>query len=177
MPYRIAIGSCSHPSLPQPLWKIIQDRRPAAFVWGGDAVYADRYAGLNWTAVGLHRIEERTNNNNSDDGGIKRGGSWRLTFPPPSIHLEATPEIISDWYKRQWDVDDYRSFVEGWYDEEQNVTVRPIIFGTIDDHDYGQNNGDYTYQYKRYAPFFDKFWYTSVHLHIIIRYQNMLSCF
>ena len=55
MPHRIAFGSCSHPSLPQPLWKIIKSRRPAAFVWGGDAIYADKYAGLNYRII-YHNI-------------------------------------------------------------------------------------------------------------------------
>eukprot|EP00585_Thalassiosira_rotula_P002453 CAMPEP_0196132890 /NCGR_PEP_ID=MMETSP0910-20130528/2327_1 /TAXON_ID=49265 /ORGANISM="Thalassiosira rotula, Strain GSO102" /LENGTH=761 /DNA_ID=CAMNT_0041392541 /DNA_START=40 /DNA_END=2325 /DNA_ORIENTATION=+ len=178
--HRIAIGSCSHPSLPQPLWKIIHARQPAAFIWGGDAVYSDRFAGRNWTAVGLHRVahENDVNNNNSNDPsspnhhhaharstGKKKnnGGGWRMTFPPPSIHVEATPDVIQSWYEEQWDVDDYRRFVEGWYDDvgddddrqyqqqqkQQQQLTRPIVFGTIDDHDYGQNNGDITYQYKR----------------------------
>ena len=153
MPHRIAFGSCSHPSLPQPLWKIIKSRRPAAFVWGGDAIYADKYAGLNWTAVGFHRINDDQTQNYSTSS------SWRLTFPPPSIHTDATPEMLSDWYEKQWGVEDYRSFVEGWYDDEHhinntsqsydNIIIKPLLFGTVDDHDYGQNNGDYTYQYKK----------------------------
>ena len=57
-PYRLAFGSCSHPALPQPLWPIISSRKPAGFIWGGDAIYADHFAGLNWTAVGLHRSSE-----------------------------------------------------------------------------------------------------------------------
>ena len=128
MPHRIAVGSCSHPSLPQPLWPIVRSRRPAAFVWGGDAVYADKFAGLNWTAVGLRRVP---------DGNKTH---WRLTFPPPSIHLDATPEIIRGWYEEQWRVEGYQKFVNGWRDgEEGDASVtRPIIFGTIDDHDYGQ---------------------------------------
>jgi len=151
MPHRIAFGSCSHPSLPQPLWKIIKSRHPTAFVWGGDAIYADKYAGLNWTAVGWERInDDQTQNNTSS--------SWRLTFPPPSIHTDATPAIINGWYEKQWGVEDYRSFVEGWYEDKHHINntsqshnniMKPLLFGTVDDHDYGQNNGDYTYQYKK----------------------------
>jgi len=150
MPHRIAFGSCSHPSLPQPLWKIIKSRHPAAFVWGGDAIYADKYAGLNWTAVGFHRINDDQTQNSSSSSS-----SWRLTFPPPSVHVDATPKIIHDWYEKQWGIEDYRSFVEGWYDDEHNINntqsynIKPLLFGTVDDHDYGQNNGDYTYQYKK----------------------------
>ncbi|KAL7532916.1 hypothetical protein ACHAWF_004284 [Thalassiosira exigua] len=141
MPHRVAFGSCSHPSLPQPLWGPIRARRPAAFVWGGDAIYADRHAGFDWTAVG------------------RRG-----TFPPPTIHVEATPGCIREQYEEQWGVEDYRRFVGGWAGGEDDAdggggggggaksgawVDRPVIFGTIDDHDYGQNNGDHTYQYKR----------------------------
>ena len=115
MPYRIAIGSCSHPSLPQPLWKIIHSRKPAAFIWGGDAVYADVFAGINWTAAGLHRIDP---NNNATTDGSRQGG-WRLTFPPPSIHIDATPGVIRDWYEKQWEVEDYRNFVEAGMRERQ----------------------------------------------------------
>mmetsp|Transcript_16622 Transcript_16622/g.35917 ORF Transcript_16622/g.35917 Transcript_16622/m.35917 type:complete len:661 (+) Transcript_16622:84-2066(+) len=145
MPYRIAIGSCSHPLLPQPLWKIIRARQPTAFIWGGDAVYSDRFNGRNWTAVGLHRVHDDESNATS-----KNDGGWRLTFPPPSIHLDATPDIIRHWYEEQWGVEDYRRFVEGWYDAENSTQLtRPLIYGIIDDHDYGQNNGDLTYQYKQ----------------------------
>jgi hypothetical protein len=147
MPYRIAIGSCSHPSLEQPLWQIIRSREPAAFIWGGDAIYSDHFVGLNWTAVGIHRVvhgEGETNtlrNTNS---------SWTFTFPPPSIHVDATPDMIRYWYEQQWAIDDYRHFVEGWNSSDSNDSLtRPIIFGVIDDHDYGQNNGDSTYQYKK----------------------------
>ena len=88
-------------------------------MWAGDAVYADVFAGLNWTAIGLHR---------------KSDGGWTLTFPPPSIHIDATPEVIQGWYEKQLGVEDYQTFVEGWYgDGETNdgaKLTRPIIFGT-----------------------------------------------
>ena len=163
--HRIAFGSCSHPALPQPLWKIINSRHPAAFIWGGDAVYSDVYAGLNWTAVGVQRVHASDTHNSSSSSN-----SWRLTFPPPSIHVDATPDIIHGWYEKQYNVVDYRQFVQGWYDDyangisiAQTQLTRPIIFGTVDDHDYGQNNGDYTYQYKRESNLeFLGFLYTGV---------------
>src|SRR6056300_1965960 len=140
-PYRLAFGSCSHPSLPQPLWPIITSRHPAAFIWGGDAIYADRYAGLNWTAVGLHHHTSGGDGDNNDDG------EWKITFPPPSVHLEATPDIIRDWYEKLLNVEGYQQFLEG-FDMDLNDTSsssssttpakttkvhsRPVIFGTID---------------------------------------------
>jgi len=37
---RIAFGSCNEQDLQNKLWPIIASRNPAAFVWGGDAIYA-----------------------------------------------------------------------------------------------------------------------------------------
>mmetsp|Transcript_24599 Transcript_24599/g.49015 ORF Transcript_24599/g.49015 Transcript_24599/m.49015 type:complete len:743 (+) Transcript_24599:280-2508(+) len=153
MPYRIAIGSCSHPSLPQPLWPVLRSRRPSAFVWGGDAIYADRFAGMNWTAVGVSWSDD--GDEDEEEKKEKKKGSWKVTFPPPSIHVDATPEIIREWYRKQWEVASYREFANGW--ERSNaegaeggrVVDRPIVFGTIDDHDYGSNNGDATFRFRR----------------------------
>jgi len=82
-----------------------------------------------------------------------------ITFPPPSVHLDATPDVIRGWYERQLEVEGYRQFLEG-FDVNMSdidgggvvtemVHSKPLIFGTIDDHDYGQNNGDFTYQFKK----------------------------
>lgn len=40
IPDRIAFGSCNDQDRQNKLWPIIQARNPAAFVWGGDAIYA-----------------------------------------------------------------------------------------------------------------------------------------
>ncbi|KAL7508282.1 hypothetical protein ACHAXN_005350 [Cyclotella atomus] len=131
MPNRIVIASCSHPALPQPLWPIISSRNPASFVWAGDAIYADRFEGLDWKSIGLRKDKDSQ--------------KWTFTFPPPSIHQDATPAVIRGWYNRQWEEQiEYRKFVGG-----SNGTKRPLVFGTIDDHDLGQNNGDITYRYRR----------------------------
>ena len=79
---------------------------------------------------------------------------WKITFPPPSVHLEATPDIIRDWYEEQLNLEGYQQFLDGFDimdidNKTRKVHSRPVIFGTIDDHDYGMNNGDFTYQYKR----------------------------
>jgi hypothetical protein len=39
-PSRIAFGSCNDQDHQNNLWPIIESRSPAAFVWGGDAIYA-----------------------------------------------------------------------------------------------------------------------------------------
>ena len=110
---RIAFGSCNSQNLTQPLWDVITSRRPAAFVWAGDAIYAD------------HLLSSNSN--------------WK-TFPPRPVMSVATPERLEAYYKIQQSIPAYRNFLE-----VSNAT----IFGTLDDHDMGQNNADETYQYRR----------------------------
>ncbi|GAB2287627.1 hypothetical protein Dimus_021998 [Dionaea muscipula] len=38
---RIAFGSCSNQSAPQPIWKAIMDFNPDLFIWMGDNIYGD----------------------------------------------------------------------------------------------------------------------------------------
>jgi hypothetical protein len=39
-PHRIAFGSCNDQDSKNAFWPIIESRKPTAFVWGGDAIYA-----------------------------------------------------------------------------------------------------------------------------------------
>ena len=109
-PSRILFGSCNSQNLTQPLWPIITSRDATAFVWAGDSIYADQFAGLDFSH-----------------------------FPPHPKHISATPKRLRSYYNKQLSHPGYRKLVES------NIT----IFGTVDDHDYGQNNGDRTYKYRR----------------------------
>jgi hypothetical protein len=40
---RIAFGSCNDQDRKNNLWPIIESRNPAAFIWGGDSIYAGNY--------------------------------------------------------------------------------------------------------------------------------------
>ena len=42
-PSRIAFGSCNSQDLQNNLWPIIEERKPAGFIWGGDSIYAGEY--------------------------------------------------------------------------------------------------------------------------------------
>lgn len=106
---RILFGSCNSQSYEQPLWPAILRRQATAWIWAGDAIYADQNVGLDWS-----------------------------TFPPHPQVLDATPQVLEQLYKEQRDHALYSQLI-------QNTT----IFGTFDDHDYGANNGDSTYKYKR----------------------------
>jgi hypothetical protein len=40
---RIAFGSCNEQDLQNNFWSIIEEREPAAFIWGGDAIYGGEF--------------------------------------------------------------------------------------------------------------------------------------
>lgn len=40
---RIAFGSCNDQKMKNNLWNVIESRNPAAFIWGGDAIYAGMF--------------------------------------------------------------------------------------------------------------------------------------
>ena len=54
-----------------------------------------------------------------------------MTFPPPSIHVEATPDVIQSWYEEQWDVEGLEKAlatefsneitVQKWLDEDDRL--------------------------------------------------------
>ena len=91
------------------MWPNVRNRNATAFVWGGDAIYADK------TRVG-----------ETNEVGRRLG----------------TPNIFKDHYRQQLAHPEYSKVVE-----------EMPIFRTIDDHDYGVNNGDETYIYERDAGF------------------------
>ena len=106
---RILFGSCSSQEYPQRLWPVMASRNATAFVWAGDAIYADRNSGFDFSH-----------------------------FPPKTIVEDATPERLRQLYAEQLEHEGYKSFAEQTY-----------ITGTWDDHDYGINNGDERFRYKR----------------------------
>lgn len=108
-PHRIAFGSCNDQDSKNAFWPIIESRKPTAFVWGGDAIYADYKTDVVWSK-----------------------------FPPSSENVCGTPARLEQLYKKQLLQPAYQSLLES------NVTV----FGTFDDHDYGCNNADRTFEHR-----------------------------
>lgn len=100
-PNRIAFGSCNHQSLDQPLWPIIESRNVSAFIWGGDAIYADT----------------------RDRKG--------------KVKCVKDAETFERKYQEQLGNDGYDSFLRN---------SKAYVFGIMDDHDFGCNNGDRTYE-------------------------------
>jgi len=69
---RIAFGSCNEQDMQNDFWPIIAARKPAGFIWGGDAIYADVEGSIDWTS-----------------------------FPPRSTHECATPGRLRSLYDKQ----------------------------------------------------------------------------
>jgi hypothetical protein len=115
-------GSSSSP----PLWPAMSDRNATAFVWTGDAVYADDFT--------------------FEKGGRKRP-------------KDATPDVQERLWAELLELPEYKHFTrrqpgDGLASRKPAMTV----LGVFDDHDYGSNNGDRRYRYKREsAVFFTNF--------------------
>jgi hypothetical protein len=80
---RIAFGSCNDQDVQNNLWPVIESRKPAAFIWGGDAIYADMYTPTDWS-----------------------------TFPPTSGLQCATPDRLKMLYREQLSVPGYRRLLD-----------------------------------------------------------------
>lgn len=81
--YRIAFGSCNDQDVQNNLWPVIESRKPAAFIWGGDAIYADFHTATDWS-----------------------------TFPPTSELQCATPDRLKALYRKQLAVPGYRRLLD-----------------------------------------------------------------
>ena len=125
---RILFGSCNKHDQPQPLWSAIARLAPAAWVWAGDAAYHDRGCGVD-------------------------------------CFVEGAPDAMADAYARQRAVPGYAALRERVPMYAQNprphyrarqpslpttttATSPRCSYGTWDDHDYGRNDGDRTYEHR-----------------------------
>jgi alkaline phosphatase D len=106
-PSRFIFGSCNSQHFQQPFWDVIIQRDVTAFIWAGDAVYAD--------------------DRRDKDGNV----------------LDATPEYLRQLYQKQRSVPGYQELT----DKSNKLGVS--IFGAMDDHDFGKNNGDKTFRWKQ----------------------------
>jgi alkaline phosphatase D len=110
MPDRILFGSCHSQHYKSLIWPSIRSRNAAAFVWAGDAIYADDF-------------------------------TYTKGFRLPK-HKAATPEQLRSLFNELAENEGYKALL---LQNNKSVT----ILGAIDDHDFGANNGDKTYPYKR----------------------------
>lgn len=132
-PSRIAFGACNDQDQQNNLWPLIEARKPAAFIWGGDAIYAGTQVLCREGNALTHPLTPVTRANTiyryivvavvllylrTD---IQGPTDWSV-FPPTSTHECATPARLRSLYRKQRNVAGYRDLLE------QNVT----IFGTFD---------------------------------------------
>jgi hypothetical protein len=187
----------------QPFWRVIDERSPAAFVWVGDAIYADDRP---WDGDQEYRHHQHHQHREADDdidaendmdsrsttasfssSLVKWYNRWfhhrQYQHRRRSRHKDATPEYQRYLYQQQRSVPGYKALLERGMMNTDNTKPRsendttesnknddndnddgtagtssssaastrpPIsIFGTYDDHDYGRNNGDSTFPYKK----------------------------
>ena len=121
-PSRLVFGSCNGHDHPQPLWSRIHRRNATAFVWVGDSVYGDETGQWDWSV-----------------------------FPPIKRVVPATPERLERLYRQQRHPQhDYAQYMlNNNNNNNSSKTTTPRVFGTIDDHDYGVDNGDERYEHKK----------------------------
>ena len=121
---RILFGSCSSQHHDQPLWSNIISRNAAAFVWCGDAIYADDRRKNKLSREELEEVGHTTSNNGNV---ISRIGNAIvksiLTEPAKHTVVDATPNYLRQLY--------YEQKQEPNYKELMNTGIS--IIGTIDD--------------------------------------------
>lgn len=82
MPDRVLFASCSSQHYKQVIWPSIISRNASAFVWAGDAVYADDF---------------------------ESSGRWM--WPRKKVKI-ATPQVLRDLYEQQWKDPGYKALLE-----------------------------------------------------------------
>ena len=80
---RILFGSCNSQAYPQKLWPAVIARNATAFVWAGDAIYADVHFGHDFSS-----------------------------FPPKTVIDHATPERLHELYEAQKQQEGYKTLLE-----------------------------------------------------------------
>eukprot|EP01083_Nonionella_stella_P121064 363527_1 len=115
---RILFGSCSRSYLPQPLWPSIVSRNPDVWIWTGDIVYHDR-------------------------PNANRVGTLLALLVPQLVYHDRFRWIFGATEPRNYDYNFQQQLDHPGYKQLLTNNTTKII-GTWDDHDYGQDDGDYT---------------------------------
>eukprot|EP01083_Nonionella_stella_P250810 866069_1 len=115
---RILFGSCAKSYLPQPLWPSIVSRNPDVWIWTGDIVYHDR-------------------------PNANRVGTLLALLVPQLVYHDRFRWIFGATEPRNYDYNFQQQLDHPGYKQLLTNNTTKII-GTWDDHDYGQDDGDYT---------------------------------
>jgi alkaline phosphatase D len=124
---RILVASCNSQYYKPVLWESMSERNAAAFIWAGDAIYGDTFTRTNLSIIervlGTRKVQEATPQDLQKAYDI-------------ILNSTGYCELLTR-QKREHRNKESSSF-------EHNMTV----LGVWDDHDYGVDNGDTTYQHK-----------------------------
>jgi alkaline phosphatase D len=146
---RLGFGSCSRVEKDQPLWPHIATAGLDAWIWGGDAIYADeRHACVSFF---VHRkgAELGACVSRLRDSVLGRARpAWMVR---DNTHFTpARPERIERLYRAQLADAGYAAFLKDLRRGDEFADPSRII-GTWDDHDFGIDDGDRTYAFKAEA--------------------------
>lgn len=103
--HRIAFGSCNEQDKVNHLWPVIESREPVAFVWGGDAIYADKNLGIQFDR-----------------------------FPPSFPAKHATPQRLKTLYRKQRQVPGYKRIIDKnitIFGTLDGTCVRALVCGSV----------------------------------------------
>ena len=143
---RLGFGSCNRVEKEQPLWPSISSAGLDAWIWGGDAIYADTKHPC--VKVLTHRNMEEL----GACAGRLRDRVLGRTRPRAMVRenthfTPARPKRIERLYRAQLAHRGYAAFVEELRRGDERGDPSRIV-GTWDDHDFGIDDGDRTYAFK-----------------------------
>lgn len=118
--HRIAFGSCNKPHIETPIWDLVAQRNPSAFIFLGDIIYGDMKSTLP--------IFKETNISHIRSLYDKQ---WQI------------PEFANLVQQMQFDDNGNANPLK----DDKGNPVFPLM-GIYDDHDYGLNDGDKTLSFR-----------------------------
>ena len=140
----LAFGSCNDPYQQNALWPTIQAHQPTAFIWCGDAIYADKPPST------ASRTTTTPSNSCATPDVFDRDYPQQLSVPgyQALMALSSVGENHSSPSSSSSSRDASSSVSVPVSSSHSDTYIPPHVFGTLDDHDYGCNNADRTYPYK-----------------------------
>ena len=154
---RVAFGSCSRAEKEQPLWDHIVAYDPDVFIWGGDAVYSD----IRHPCIGTSIEDPFDRSWDEWKRCFGRAKSWLLggaQRPAWSIanntkFTPARPDRLRRIYDAQARHPGYRSLLRALRSHDEANATPSRVVGTWDDHDYGIDDGDSRYAFRKASRF------------------------
>lgn len=147
-PDRIHLASCNSQHYDAVLWPAMMRRGAKVLVWAGDVVYGDDFEYIpyeerrGWKEHMLPRRKK-----DATPQRMEQLFSELLQHPGYQQYLHPPPHPMNG----QNEDDKEGRLNAGRNDDGSGKGISPpvVVLGTVDDHDYGTNNGDQTFRYQR----------------------------